>query len=176
MQDSEAQKYPLGPYVEPANISDVDVDSLIRVIRDFPERIRNLVDSWTDQELDMQYREGSWTARQLINHLADSSMHGYIRFKRVLTERNPTVAAFSSKQWAELQDSINVDIEPALQILSGVHKRWVYELKSLTNKELEFAYNEPAVGRTVTLRQFLAYCAWHCEHHLAHLQNIKNAD
>lgn len=174
MDKIEKLKYPIGQWQEPQYISDQELDTFIKIIKDFPGKIKNIVESWTDEQLDAQYRKKGWRVRQLINHLSDMSMCGYFIFKLALTEDNPTAITFKEEQWAELQDSFSIEIKPALQILKGVHKRWVYELKALTNKEFESTFYHPTQQREFNLRTFLAYCAWHCEHHLAHLQLVKD--
>ncbi len=176
MINLEQLKYPIGPYSEPAEISDEDVDNYIRTIKNFYARLKNLVGEWSDEQLDTQYRPDGWTVRQLVNHLADVSMINYIRFKLALTEDNPTVNSFNQQKWAELQDSFTIEIKPALQTIKGVHKRWTYELKSLTNKELEFCFSHPERKGLMSLRRGLAYCCWHCDHHLAHLQKLKEQE
>ena len=173
MDNIEEKKFPIGRFAEPAEISDQQVDDYIKTLKDFPGKLKNEVESWTDDQLDTQYREGGWKVRQLINHMADSSMNSYIRFKLALTEENPTIKPYDEQQWAELQDSFSIEIKPAIQTLKGVHKRWVYELKSLTNKELESTFFHPGQNKSISLRKNLAFCAWHCDHHLAHIQHLK---
>jgi uncharacterized damage-inducible protein DinB len=173
MDNIEEKKFPIGRFAEPAEISDQQVDDYIKTLKDFPGKLKNAVESWSDDQLDTQYREGGWKVRQLINHMADSSMNSYIRFKLALTEENPTIKPYDEQQWAELQDSFSIEIKPAIQTLKGVHKRWVYELKSLTNKELESTFFHPGQNKSISLRENLAFCAWHCDHHLAHIQHLK---
>lgn len=172
METNKDPRYPIGEYKSPENISDVEVDEHLRVLKNFPSEVKELVEDWNDEQLDTQYREEGWSARQLINHLADSHMHSYLRFKLALTEDNPTIKTYNEATWAELQDSFAIEIKPALQILKGLHKRWVYEIKSLTNKELERTFFHPEQNRSISLRESLAYYAWHCEHHLAQLRTL----
>ena len=173
MDNIEQKKYPIGRFPEPSEISDQQIDGYIKTLKDFPNKLKNVVESWTDEQLDTQYREGGWKVRQLINHLADSSMNSYMRFKLALTEENPTIKPYDEQQWAELQDSFSIEIKPAIQTLKGVHKRWVYELKSLTNKEFESTFFHPGQNKSISLRENLAFCAWHCDHHFAHIDQLK---
>ena len=173
MDNLELKKFPIGKFQDPTKISDQDIDKHITTLTEFPSKLKNLVGNWSNEQLDTQYRESGWTVRQLINHLADSHMNSYIRFKLALTENNPTVKPWDQTQWAELQDSFNMDIKPALQILKGLHKRWVFELKSLTNREFESTFHHPEQHRNITLRESLAFYAWHCNHHFAHIQTLK---
>ncbi|MDQ0475710.1 YfiT family bacillithiol transferase [Chryseobacterium sp. MDT2-18] len=173
MDNSEFKKYPIGKFEESQKITDQDIDLHIKTLKDFPARLKNLVQNWDTDQLDTQYRTGGWTIRQLINHLSDSSMNSYTRFKLALTEDNPTIKTYNEQQWAELQDSFSIDVKPAFQMLKGIHKRWVYELKSLTNKEYESTFHHPDQNRDITLKENLAFCAWHCDHHFAHINNLK---
>ncbi|WHF52269.1 putative metal-dependent hydrolase [Chryseobacterium gotjawalense] len=173
MDNLEHKKYPIGKFEEPDTITDQDIDRHIKTLKDFPAGLKNLVQHWNAEQLDTQYRNGGWTIRQLINHLSDSSMNSYMRFKLALTENNPTIKTYDEQQWAELQDSFSIDIKPAFQMLKGIHKRWVYELKSLTNKEYESTFHHPEQNRDITLKENLAFCAWHCDHHFAHINNLK---
>lgn len=173
MSNLEQKKYPIGKFRMQENISDQDIDLFIKNIKDFPSKLKNLVEDWTDEQLDTQYREGGWKVRQLINHLSDSHMNSFIRFKLALTEENPTIKPYDEAKWAELQDSFSIEIKPALQILKGLHKRWAFELKSLTNREFESTFFHPEENRAITLKESVAFYSWHCEHHLAHLKNLK---
>ena len=173
MDKLEQKKYPIGQFQCPEKISDPELDQFIRTIKEFPSKLKHLVENWTDEQLDTQYREGGWKVRQLINHLADSHMNSFIRFKLALTEENPTIKPYDEAKWAELQDSFNIEIKPALQILKGLHKRWVYEMKCLTNKELRSTFHHPEQNRNITLRESIGFYSWHCDHHFAHIINLK---
>ena len=173
MDNLEHKKYPLGKFSPPEKISDQDLDRHIKIIKDFPGKLKNLVEFWDDDQLDTQYRTGGWKVRQLINHISDSHMNRCIRYKLALTEDNPTIKAYDETKWAELQDSFSMEIKPALQILKGLHKRWVFELKCMTNKEYESTFFHPEENRKITLKESVAFYSWHCEHHLAHIENLK---
>lgn len=173
MDNFEHLKYPIGKFQYPEKISDQDLDRYIKILKDFPGKLKNLVENWNDDQFNTQYREGSWTIRQVINHLADCTMNYYMRFKLALTENNPTVKTFDEQQWAELQDSINIAVKPAFQMLKGIHKRWAYELRCLTNREFERTFHHPDQNRNISLKESLAFCTWHCEHHFAQISNLK---
>ena len=131
------------------------------------------MENGNDDKLDTQYREGGWTVRQLINHLSDSHMVSFTRFKMALTEDNPTIKPYDEAKWAELQDSRSEPVKYAFLILEGLHARWIHLLKTMTNREFEKTYFHPEHNALVTLRENLAFYAWHCDHHSAHIQNLK---
>ncbi len=167
------KKYPIGEYVPTKNITDIELDRHIQTIKYFPQRLKSLVENWSDEQLDTQYREGGWTARQLISHLADSHMQSFMRFKHALTEDNPTIKPYNEAKWAELQDSVNEPVKAPLLILEGLHCRWVHLLKTMTNLDFERTYFHPEHNNNLTLRDNTVFYAWHCNHHFAHLENLK---
>ncbi|RKS98160.1 YfiT family bacillithiol transferase [Chryseobacterium defluvii] len=173
MSDLEHKKFPIGPFEWPAHISDIELDEHIKVIKSFPGRLKNLIEDFNDDQLDTQYREGGWTVRQLINHIADSHINSFIRFKLALTEDNPTIKPYDEAKWAELQDSRNMPVKPAMRMIKGTHQRWAILLKSLTNKQFERTFHHPEQQKDYDLRNYLAFYVWHCHHHFAHIENLK---
>ena len=167
------KKYPIGEFSIPETITDQMLDGYICDIKNFPGKLKNLLENWTEAQLDNQYREGGWTVRQLINHLADSHANSFIRFKLALTEENPTIKPYDEAKWAELQDSRNIEIKPAMRMLKGLHQRWHYLLKTLTNKEFARTFHHPEQNKNYSLREYLAFYSWHCNHHFAHMENLK---
>lgn len=61
-------------------------DKWIQVLEEVPAKLKQAVEGMTDSQLDTPYRDGGWTVRQVIHHLADSHMNSYIRFKLSFTE------------------------------------------------------------------------------------------
>ena len=170
MDNLEQKKYPIGKFQQPENISDEDIIHHIKILKNFPKKLKHLVENLDDDQLDTPYRIGGWKIRQLIHHIADSHMNAFIRFKLALTEENPTIKSYDEKQWAELQDSFSMPIDSSLKIIDGVHKRWVYEMKCLTNKEFEHTFFHPEHQKSYTLKESLALYSWHCKHHYAHIK------
>lgn len=173
MNDIEQKKFPIGTFEVPENICDITLDEYIKVIKDFPGKLKNLIEDFSDDQLDTQYRPGGWTVRQLVNHIADSHINSFIRFKLALTEENPTIKPYDEAKWAELQDSLNMPVKPAMRIIRGTHQRWTTLLKSMTNKQFERTFHHPEQNKNYDLRHCLALYAWHCNHHFAHIENLK---
>lgn len=173
MDNLEQKKYPIGAFQWPENISDAEIDLHIETLKNFPQKLKRLIENWTDDMLETQYRTGGWTVRQLINHLADSHMQSLSRFKLALTEENPTIKPYDEAKWAELQDSRSEPVKSALLILEGLHYRWTHLLKTMTNKDFNRSFYHPEHQKSMSLRNMLAFYAWHCDHHFAHIENLK---
>ncbi|MDR2235857.1 MAG: putative metal-dependent hydrolase [Chryseobacterium sp.] len=173
MSGLEQKKFPIGQFQQPDNICDIRLDELIKVIKNFPGKLKDLIENFTDDQLDTPYREGGWTVRQLVNHIADSHINSFIRFKLALTEDNPVIKPYDEAKWAELQDSVHMPVKPAIRMIRGTHQRWTVLLNTLTNKQFERTFHHPEQNRDYNLRHYLAFYAWHCNHHYAHIENLK---
>lgn len=134
-------------------------------------RLREAIQGLSDAQLDTPYREGGWTVRQLVHHIADSHANAYVRFKLALTESNPTIKPYDEAAWAALPDS-RLPIEPSLAMIEGIHKRLVALLESLAGSDFERTFQHPERG-PMTIAANLALYEWHSLHHTAHITSLR---
>jgi uncharacterized damage-inducible protein DinB len=164
-------QYPAGPFV--ANDTDDDrrrgawVDEIVCA----PTRLREVVSGLADEHLDRKYR--NWTIRQIVHHLADSHLNSYVRFKLALTEERPTIRPYDETLWSLLADAQRAAIEPSLQLLEGLHARWVYLIRAVPPEGFARAFYHPENQEVVPLWRALAYYAWHARHHTAQIEWVK---
>jgi uncharacterized damage-inducible protein DinB len=163
----DAPQNPAGAFVAEANYGPARRDEFIAVIANAPAALRHAVAGLSEEALDTPFR--NWTIRQIVNHLADSHVNSYVRFKWALTEDMPTIKAYDETQWAALEDSRRGDVRVPLALLEGLHARWVHLLRSMTDEQFARAFLHPETGQTVTLSGALCYYAWHCPHHTAQI-------
>ena len=168
---TDPMRYPIGDFdltaVTPALRA-----SAIDAIAELPARLREAVRGLNDTQLDTAYRPGGWTVRQLVHHIADSHMNGFVRVKLALTENAPTIKPYDEKTFADLPD-MRLPIEPSLVILDGLHTRWVAIYRGLSPEQFERTFFHPEHGRTFTLEQHAQSYGWHCRHHLAHITSLR---
>lgn len=142
-------------------------------IANFPQKLRAVVSSMTEAQINTPYREGGWTVRQVVHHCADSHINAYTRFKLALTEETPTIKTYEEAKWAELEDARTLPLEPSLNILDGLHARWTYTLRQLSPEEYATVkIFHPEQKREMSLAEVLVIYGWHCEHHLAHINLV----
>ena len=84
-------RYPIGKYQMPTDVSPAKRGDASREIAAAPGKIRAAVNGLNDTQLDTPYRQGGWTVRQVVHHLADSHMNAYMRWRLALTESEPTI-------------------------------------------------------------------------------------
>ena len=166
----EKLKFPIGLFQNPKSISKIDLKTWIEIIEIFPITIKKLTENLSLEELNWIYRPNGWSIKQVVHHCADSHMNCFIRFKLALTEENPTIKTYEEQLWANLVDGNSNEIFHSLQIIESIHYRWVMLLKSLGAAELKRQFTHPANNKTSSLDEIIGLYAWHCNHHLAHIE------
>ena len=169
--DLEQLKYPIGQFSMPAIFDQQQVNIWISEIEALPSQIKKNTENLTDEELNQTYRPGGWTLRQVVHHLPDSHINAYIRFKQAITEDIPTIRPYFEERWAETEEAKNGDIKLSIDLLTGLHQRWVAFLKTLKIEDYQRRYIHPAQNNELTLANMLGMYAWHGKHHLAHITN-----
>jgi hypothetical protein len=172
MTELEKLRYPVGRFTPPTGNLKEDRAACIDILRHAPERLRAAVLGLSPAQLDTPYRDGGWTVRQVVHHLADSHAYAYLRFKHALTEDWPTIKAYNESDWANLADSRTLPVDISLVMLTGIHGRLVGVLESLSDADFERGFTHPERGK-VTVATNLAIYAWHARHHTAHITSLR---
>ncbi len=166
----EHLRYPIGkPQLPTSPLTLAERADYIQQIADLPAQLTAAARRAGGERLQLPYRPGGWTGRQIIHHLADTHLNLYSRFRLALTEDNPTVRPFDEKAWAELPDVDATPITVSLALLESLHQRWVVLLQHLSEAQWQRTFYHPRYDTTSTLDQALVQYAWHGRHHLAHL-------
>jgi uncharacterized damage-inducible protein DinB len=168
---SEEFSYPIGKMVARAEYSDQERNAFLVQLEELPKHLRAAVTGLTDSQLETPYRDGGWTLRQVVHHVPDSHLQGYMRFKLALTEETPTVTAYSQPAWGELADVQTASLEVSIKLLEALHVRWVTLIRGM--KVEDFARTFVIKGETRTLDATLHLYAWHSLHHVAQINSLK---
>jgi hypothetical protein len=138
-----------------------------------PSKLETAVSGLAEAQLDTPYREGGWTVRQLVHHVADSHMNAYTRFKLTLTEDHPTIRPYEEKDWARLSDAQG-PIGTSLTLVRALHERWGLLLATLTEADYKRTLHHPEWG-DMTLWDLLDNYQWHSRHHVAHVTSLRDS-
>ena len=165
----EDPRYPIGKY-EPRPYDELLLKDWLQDIHDLPQLLEYAITNLDEAQLDTPYRDGGWTVKQLVHHVADSHMNAYIRCKLALTEEHPTIKPYFENRWAELKDGKQFPIMISLQLLTALHFRWVYLLRSLYETDFRKSFFHPESKRIILLEEVIGVYAWHGRHHTAHIK------
>ncbi|MDM5232770.1 YfiT family bacillithiol transferase [Lysinibacillus pakistanensis] len=161
-------RYPIGKLQVPEKVTLLNIQEWLKKIDTYTTRLRETVGALNEEELSRTYRDGGWTVRQLVHHIADSQLNMYQRLKLALTDENPIVPAFDEEKWA-IQPDTMLPVETSIKMLEGINERIVFLGNNLTEVQLDRIFNHQTNGK-ITVATKMAKLAWHEEHHLAHIQ------
>jgi hypothetical protein len=168
----EELSYPIGTFVPDPSPTPEKRETWVRQIAALPEELRHAVRGLDAEKLDTPYRDGGWTVRQVVHHLADSHLNAFMRVKLALTEQTPLIRAYDQKAWAALPDGKTADIGPSLAILDGLHARWVTVIKNMSAADWGRGMKHPERG-PLSQDFVLQLYAWHSLHHVAHISSLR---
>jgi hypothetical protein len=168
---TEDPRFPVGRFARPETIAAEDRIHAIAALAGLPSHLRSAVAGLDRQRLDTPYRDGGWTVRQLVHHIADSHINALVRVRMALTEDWPTILPYDEKAWAKMPD-YTAPVEWSLDLLESLHARWVMLLRSLDGEQWARGFNHPANGPMTVEFATLLY-AWHSRHHVAHITRLR---
>jgi hypothetical protein len=165
-------RMPIGPFRPDPDVTPEKLRDWIRVLAGAGTTLRAALDGMDAAALDTPYREGGWTPRQVVHHLADAHMNGFVRFKLALTEDEPHIKTYEEDRWAETADGRLADVGISVALLEALHQRWVILLESLTPEQWARPFHHPQRG-AMPLTKAIQLYAWHVLHHSAHIALVR---
>ncbi len=163
--------YPMGKAVITEFTKEVLYNSIIK-LEIAPMRLRKILESISEKDLELTYRDGGWTIRQIVHHVADSHINMFIRFKLALTETNPTIKAYDENLWAAMDDYKTASLESSLMMFEGVQQRFLALLKTMSETDFKKTYFHPGYNKEFVLAEATQLYAWHGLHHVAQIEGI----
>jgi len=173
MSNIEKLRYPIGEFNPKDSYTAEEISNNVLTIENFPVKLQIEVKDLADEQLDTCYRAGGWTLRQVVHHVVDSHINSYVRFKLTLTEDTPTIKPYYEARWAELPEAKSAPINLSLPLLDALHKRWVAMLINIAPEQMQRKFHHPESGNDIALDELIHLYAWHSNHHLAHITELK---
>jgi hypothetical protein len=169
---SKDPRYPIGK-LQPEPYSEEEKQRRLRDLKFLPNDLEVAIQNMDEAQLETPYRDGGWTVKQLVHHVADSHINAYIRFKLGLTEDNPTIKPYEENDWVKLEDVKEEPINVSITLLHALHRRWVSMLKNLDDATWQRTVFHPEQKKNISLWELLGIYSWHGKHHVAHITTLK---
>lgn len=173
VMDIEQLKYPIGKFDGKRPDTAEERAAAIAILREQPKKLRAAVADLKDEQLDTPYRDGGWSVRQLVHHVADSHMNAYMRTKHALTEDDYVVKVYNQTNWVMTPDGA-LPIEPSLDLIDALHAKWTLLLERISEEQYkrEFKHPERAAWH-LDIKWLLGLYSWHGTHHIAHITKLR---
>jgi uncharacterized damage-inducible protein DinB len=165
-------RYPIGKF-EPQSFSTGLKREWLQEIQFLPGNVEDAIENLDTKQLDTPYREGGWTVRQVVHHLADTGVNIYTRFKLTLTEDNPTVKSFDEVKWAETPDNILVPVRMSITLLDALQTRLHAAIRDLDTNDWNRTFYHPYRKENISLWHLTGEYAFHGRHHVAQINALR---
>lgn len=169
---NEDLRYPIGKYIAQP-FSEKLLGEWLTDIKNLPQHLENAVLNLDEEQLNTPYRDGGWTIKQVVHHVADSHMNAYIRFKLRLTEDSLIIKPYDENAWAQMPDTQNLPVNISLTLLHALHIRWHEVLRNMSSEDMDKIAFHPEHKKEMTLWYLFGLYAWHGRHHTAHVTTLR---
>ena len=170
---TDTVRFPVGGFSIDPDVTASKRRLWLQQMAEMPQALAAAVSGLDERQLDTPSREGGWTPRQVVHHLADAHMNGFVRFKLALTEDAPPIKTYEEALWAETADAREAPVEVSLRLLAALHERWLILLWSLSEAQFASrAFSHPDRG-LMTIDKAIQLYAWHGIHHAGHITGLR---
>lgn len=166
-------RYPIGQY-EPQPFSESLLAERLADIQFLPGLLEKAIENLDAHQLSTPYREGGWTVKQVVHHVADSHMNALSRLKFTLTEDNPTIMGYDEEAWAQTAEYEQLPINVSLTMIHTIHAKLYCLFSNVKGAEWERTYIHSHSKKQFNLWYLLGMYAWHGKHHAAHITSLRD--
>lgn len=128
----------------------------------------------TDADLDRPQASGSWTARQVVHHLADSESMAYIRLRRLIAEDQPVIHGYDEPEWAR-RLHYERPIASSRAVVAAVRAASLELLESLTAEEWARTGTHSEAG-AYSVERWLAIYSEHTHDHADQIRRARRGE
>jgi uncharacterized damage-inducible protein DinB len=168
----DTARYPVGDFGVDPEVTPSKRQGWLGQMAEMPQRLAEAVGGLDERQLGTPYRDGGWTPRQVVHHLADAHMNGFVRFKLALTEDRPAIKTYEEDLWGETADARVAPVGLSLRLLAALHARWTVLLESLSEAQFASAFSHPQRG-LMTIDKAVQLYAWHGLHHAGQITALR---
>jgi hypothetical protein len=131
----------------------------------------SVVSQLTETQLDIS-SPGSWSARQIIHHVADSEAQSYARLRRLIAEPGTQIQGYDEASWGENETLGYKDLPIAhsLDVFIAVRASSLEIIKRLKPNQLENAGIHSESGE-YTIKNWLETYTRHPSEHAAQIRS-----
>ena len=110
-------------------------EQLVAEFAEGAERVRSAWDAVPEDARALRPAPGEWSPLELVIHLADADVNGYLRFRKLVAEPGAEVAGYAQDAWADSLRYSGQDPQGALQLMAGLRAMTHPLLESLTEEQ-----------------------------------------
>jgi hypothetical protein len=148
--------------------------ALIEQYKSGYEEVARSLEGFPEEALSARPLPGKWSAREIVQHLADSEMNSAIRLRKLLTEENPQIQGYDQDEYASRLRYNERDVAPALDALRGARATSAQLLEAMSDSDWSREGTHTESGR-YTAEDWLRIYAAHAHGHAAQIGRLREA-
>jgi hypothetical protein len=148
------------------------VAEALKTLARTPAKLRGFVNGLTARQLGQRPAEDKWSIREIITHLADTEIVYGFRYRKMLAEESPELAAFDQESWAGNLNYRERDFNSVLDLFEAVRGHNVDLAKRKSAKEWKRTGTHPQYG-PIRFEQLVIHAAFHDTNHLEQIQRLR---
>ena len=168
-------KFPIGKYKAILDFNFSRTVEDIKTLESFSGNLRESVKGLDKTDFKKSYRDGGMNIAQIIHHFCDTHTYAFLRTKHTLLEENPSVKMYEVSEFLTTPESNVLDINDSLNVIDGIHAKWVSLLKTLSEEDFKKTYYHSSRDKNIILHEHVGMYAWHTKHHIAHIEIAKKS-
>lgn len=138
------------------------------------DEVAGSLEGFPEEHLTARPLPGKWSAREIVQHLADSEMNSAIRLRKLLTEDDPQIQGYDEEVYAARLRYNERDMAPALDALRGARATTGQLLDTMSEDDWARAGTHTGSGR-YTAENWLTIYAAHAHNHAAQIRRLREA-
>jgi len=138
------------------------------------EEVLAAIQSLQPEQLSAKPITGKWSAREIVQHLADSESVSAIRLRRLLVEDHPLIQGYDQDEYARRLNYNARDIAPALEAFRAARATTAQLLEAMTEADWQREGEHSESGR-YTSEDWLKIYAAHAHNHAAQIRRLREA-
>jgi len=139
-----------------------------------PARLKAALAQYPKESLDFKPGPDKWSLQDIVFHLAESEVHGYLRGRTIIAESGAGIQAFDQDRWAQSLDVSAQPIDEVVDLFRLLRELMARQLRALP----EAAWEQFAVHSErgpITLERWLEIYVGHLDAHLAQMDRTCQA-
>ena len=147
--------------------------ALIAQYKDGYEEVARSLEGLSDAQMSEHPLPGKWSAREIVQHLADSEMNSAIRLRKLLTEESPQIQGYDQDVYAAALRYNERDVAPALEAFRAARSTTAQLLDTMTDDDWAREGTHTESGR-YTASDWLRIYAAHAHNHAAQIRRLRD--
>lgn len=135
--------------------------------------LQNALREYPMEMWDFKPSSDKWSIKEIIIHITDSEINGYIRFRKAIAESGSDITAYDQDAWADKLHYSSRSIDSNLEVFRLLRVLNYSMMINLSDDVWNNFINHPETGK-ITLKELLKIYAEHIPVHISQMKKIYN--